>query len=267
MLPPDHKPGERHPLVIVQYLSRGFLRGGTGDEVPIQLLASQGFAVLSFQKPGPLPAMLRARSVDEAQRVNVTGWAERRRLFRSLDAGIDAAIATGAVDPSRIGITGFSDGSGTVQFALNNSTRFRAAAIGSCCDEPGVMFALGPGYAASGARWGYPPPGADGREFWKPQSLSLNAARIRVPLLMQMAASEVRGAAEPFAALKSHGAPVEMYVFAGERHLKTRPVHRFAVYTRNVDWFDFWLQGVESRDPARRDELVRWRAMRSALSN
>ncbi len=266
VLPPDHKPGARHPLLIVQYLSRGFMRGGTGDEYPIHLFASHGFAVLSFQKPEPLPAMLLARDVDEAQRVNVTGWAERRRIFRSLDAGIDAVIATGTVDPAKIGITGFSDGSGTVQFALNNSKRFAAAAISSCCDEPGMMFVLGPSYTASGARWGYPVAGADGRDYWKPQSLSLNASHIRVPLLMQLPDNEVRAAAEPFAALKGHGAPVEMYVFAGENHIKTRPVHRQAIYLRTLDWFDFWLRGVRSADPARQLEFGRWQAMERQLS-
>jgi hypothetical protein len=266
VLPPDHKPGQRHPLVIVQYLSRGFMRGGTGDEYPIHLFTSRGFAVLSFQKPEPLPAMLKAKDVDEAQRVNVTGWAERRRIFRSLEAGIDVAIATGSIDPSKIGITGFSDGSGTVQFALNNSTRFAAAAISSCCDEPGIMFALGPSYAASGARWGYPLAGADGRDYWKPQSLSLNAERIRVPLLMQLPDSEARAAAETFAALKGHGAPVEMYVFAGENHIKTRPLHRYAIYMRSLDWFGFWLRGVMPTDPARRSELERWQALRRRLS-
>src|SRR3546814_15186802 len=34
-------------MVVVQYRTRGFLRGGTGDEVPIQTLADQGFLVLS----------------------------------------------------------------------------------------------------------------------------------------------------------------------------------------------------------------------------
>lgn len=262
VLPPNHKPGEKHPLIIVQYLSRGFLRGGTGDEYPIHLLATHGFAVLSFQKPDPLPAMLTATETDDAQRINVTGWAERRRIFRSLDAGIDAAIATGSVDGARIGITGFSDGGSTLQFALINSARFKAAATSSCCDGPEVMSALGPGYAASAARWGYPPAGDDGRAFWRSQSLALDAGEIQVPILMQVSDSEVRGAAQAFAALKAHGAPVEMYVFADENHIKSHPQHRLAAYLRSVAWFDFWLQGVSDTDPARQLELSRWEAMR-----
>lgn len=258
VLPPNHKPGEKHPLVIVQYRSRGFLRGGTGDEYPIHLLAAHGFAVLSFQKPDPLPAMLAATTTDDAQRINVTGWTERRRIFRSLDAGIDAALFTGSVDGARIGITGFSDGGSTLQYALINSTRFKAAATSSCCDGPAVMSALGPGYAAAATRWGYPPAGDDGRAFWRPQSLALAAGNLRVPILMQVSDSEVRGAAEAFAALKAHGVPVEMYVFADENHIKSHPRHRLAIYARSVAWFDFWLRNVREAGPARRSELSRW---------
>ncbi|MES2443325.1 MAG: Atxe2 family lasso peptide isopeptidase [Pseudomonadota bacterium] len=262
VLPPSHKPGDKHPLIVVQYLSRGFLRGGTGDEYPIQLLAAHGFAVLSFQKPEPMRAMLGASDENAAQRVNVTGWAERRRIFRSLDAGIDAAIKSGAVDPGRIGITGFSDGASTVQFALNHSDRFKAAAISSCCDEPGMMFVAGPSYAAAGASWGYPAPGEGNLDFWRPQSLALNASRIHVPLLMQVADSEVRGAAETFAALKAHGSPVEMYVFGDEHHVKSHPAHRLAIYSRGVAWFDFWLRAIAFPDTGRSAESKRWAGIR-----
>src|SRR3546814_11299960 len=50
-LPPDYDGRTRLPLVIVQYRSRGFLRGGIGDDYSIHLLAASGFTVLSFQSP------------------------------------------------------------------------------------------------------------------------------------------------------------------------------------------------------------------------
>jgi len=264
VLPPEHRPGERHPLIVVQYISRGFLRGGTGDEYPIFLLAQHGFAVLSFQMPTMLPQVEAAASVDAGQREAVAGWAGRQRIFNALDRGIDAVIERGVVDPKRIGITGMSDGASTVQYALLNADRFRAAAISSCCDDPSTMFSLGPSYEASAARWGYPKAGDDGRDFWARQSLALNAARLQVPLLMQLPDGEFRMAGESYSALKSHGAPVEMYVFPGEYHTKTHPAHRLAIYSRNLAWFDFWLQGIEPVDrPAERE---RWVRMRDRLS-
>src|SRR3546814_1841537 len=42
VLPTDYQPGRHYPLIVVQYQSRGFLRGGTGDEFPVQLFANHG---------------------------------------------------------------------------------------------------------------------------------------------------------------------------------------------------------------------------------
>jgi hypothetical protein len=263
VLPPDHEAGQRHPLVVVQYTSKGFLRGGSGDDYPIFLLAQHGFAVLSFQRPGFLPATERATDINAVQRINLADFAERRAIFSALDIGVDAAIATGAIDPEKIGITGLSDGASTTQFALINATRFKAAAISSCCDEPSWLFAAGPAYTEAVLTWGYPRQASDGEAFWKPISLSLNAASIHTPLLMQLPDAEYRGALEPISALRQHGAPVDMYVFPDEYHVKSQPEHRLAVYNRAVGWFEFWLQSSVTDRVGLADEISRWEALRS----
>lgn len=264
-LPPTHQIGERHPLIIVQYISKGFQRGGQGDEYPIQLLAARGYAVLNFQWPAEAPEAASKANDDAAQRVKVRNWSGRRRILTALEAGIDTAIAKGVVNPDLIGITGLSDGASTVQFALNNSTRFKAAIMSSCCDDPNVVFSAGPGYGNTVVQGvGYPPAGADGREFWRAQSIAVNADHLRVPLLMNLPDGEFRIAQEAFAALKAHGAPVEMYVYPDEWHTKSHPAHRLAIYERNIAWFDFWLLGIEFTDPARAAEIVRWKALRAA---
>ncbi len=262
VLPPSHKPGERHPLVVVQYFSRGFLRGGIGDEYPIQLFAKHGYAVLSFQMPSESEEAAAAPDAMTAQALKVRNWAGRRRIFNALDAGIDTAIARGVVQADAIAITGMSDGASTVQFALNNSSRFKAAIMSSCCEDPSAIYIVGPSYGGTVAKWNYPAAGEDGRDFWGSQSLAVNAGRLRVPILMQLAENEFRMAAEGYSALKGHGVPVEMYVYPGEWHTKSHPAHRFAIYERNLAWLDFWVRGETSVDPARADELERWRAMK-----
>ncbi|MEZ0242652.1 MAG: Atxe2 family lasso peptide isopeptidase, partial [Sphingomonas sp.] len=218
VLPPDHKPGQRHPLIVVQYISHGFLRGGVGDEYPIHLFAARGYAVLSISRPPPPSRESDASDVDSMQRVNVTGWADRRRVLASLEAGIDTVLARGVADPERIGLTGLSDGSSTVQFALLNSDRFRAAAISTCCESAGVLATVGLAYSDYTTKCGYPAPGFDDPGFWKPYSLAANAEEMRVPLLIQVADREYRLALETFAALDHAQAPVEMYVFPDEYH-------------------------------------------------
>ena len=261
VLPPDHRPGTRHPLIVVQYQSRGFLRGGTGDEYPIEALAARGFAVLSVERTEPLGLHV-ARSNAELVHLGVSGFAERRRVLGSLEAGVRAAIALGVIDPQRIGITGLSDGAATVQFALVNSDMFKAAAISSCCDEPASsMFAAGPGYADFMIGAGFPPPGSDGSAFWSQYSLARNADRLRTPILLQVTDDEFRFALQSFVTLKHQHVPVEMYVFPDEFHQKWRPAHRLATYERAIDWFDFWLNGRTDPAPAKAAQFARWRAL------
>lgn len=261
VLPPDHEAGAQHPLIVVQYSSRGFLRGGTGDEYPIQALAGRGFAVLSVERTEPL-GLHTARTNVELVRTGTRNFAERRRVFASLQAGVRRAIALGVIDRQRIGITGLSDGAATVQYALVNSTMFRAAAISSCCDEPAAsMFAAGPGYADFLINAGFPAPGTDGSAFWRHYSLAANAARIRTPILLQVTDDEFRLALQTFVTLQHQHVPIEMYVFPDEFHQKWRPAHRLATYQRAIDWFDFWLNGRVDTAPAKAAQFTRWRAL------
>jgi dipeptidyl aminopeptidase/acylaminoacyl peptidase len=105
---------------------------------------------------------------------------------------------------------------------------------------------VGLAYSDATTRWGYPPPGTDNPAFWRPYSLAANAGKMRTPLLMQLADREYRLAVETYAALDHAGAPVEMYVFPDENHVKSHPEHRLAIYERNLAWFDFWLNGATS---------------------
>lgn len=262
VLPPDHVAGETHPMVVVQYQSRGFLRGGTGDDYPIFLLAARGYAVLSYNRPIPYASGMIAPTMDAFQRLNVTGWADRRQVFTALEAAVDAAIARGAVDPTRLGITGLSEGAASTIWAILNTHRYRAAAISSCCEDPSTTrYALGPEYLHETVSWGYPGPGEDDPAFWAPYSLALGAKRVTTPLLLQMSDHEFRFALEAVANLEHAGKAVELYVYPHEYHIKWQPAHRLAVYTRALDWFDFWLRDRIDPDPAKAAQYARWRAL------
>ncbi len=263
VLPPDHKPGQTHPLVVVQYESSGFLRGGTGDDYPIQLMAANGLAVLSLQRPSHVAMQGRATSWDEFNRIGQKDWADRRSILSALDLAVDAAIATGSVDGHRIGITGMSDGGTTVQFALVNDPRFAAAAVSSCCYEPSAITSLaGPAIGKWFGDMGYPRLTDAADEIWRPISIVKNADRINTPLLMQLNEHEYLNALEARTALIEKHKPVELYVYPDEYHVKWQPQHRMATYVRSVDWFGFWLQGREDPDPGKASQYERWRHLK-----
>lgn len=250
VLPPDHRPGQRHPLIIVQYDSRGFLRGGTGDEYPIQLFAANGFAVLSFERPREIGRLSPNRDGDELERKNMEDWADLRSVLSSLEQGIRIIVERGVADPKRIGITGLSDGTRTIQYALLHSAWFAAAAVSSSFEEPGSLIPLaGSGAEKSYVRSGYPARGDEGEAFWDCYSIARNVNRIRTPILMQLSDDEYLGALETLAALRQHQVPSALYVFPGEHHIKWQPAHRLAVYERNLTWFQLWLQGIDRIPP------------------
>ncbi len=260
--PPGYDGHTLLPLVVVQYESRGFLRGGTGDDFPIQVFAAHGYAVLSVQNPVGIGHFEGGKTQTEVGRLDRLNWANRRSVLSSLETGVRLVVAMGTADPKKVGLTGLSDGASTVQFALVNSKMFAAASMGSCCEEPSVVnFLDGEVGEAWLGKMGYPSILSDGKAFWSDMSLRANASKIKTPVLMQLPDREYLGALESYMALKEARAPVEMFVFPDEYHVKWQPQHRLASYERTLDWFDFWLKGERACDSAKAVQHIRWNSL------
>jgi dipeptidyl aminopeptidase/acylaminoacyl peptidase len=261
--PVGYRPGRRYPLIVVQYDSRGFLRGGTGDEYPIQAFANRGYAVLSFQRPLDIGIVREPHDMNAAQVADLKHFADRRSVLSALERGVRLVIARGVADPRRVGITGMSDGSTTVQFALLHSHLFAAAAISNCCVDRVAIMLAGPGSAQHFRDEGFPSIGQDHPAFWQKISLGPNVRAIRTPILMQLPDDEYLGGLETYTALQEAQAPVSLYVFPDEHHVKWQPAHRLAIYERSLDWFDYWLKSERSADRERADDLTRWDGLRN----
>lgn len=265
VLPRGYDGRTRLPSVVVQYTSRGFLRGGTGNDYPIFLLAARGFAVLSIQKPAQVGAADPSLpDFDTISQVNTRDWAERLSVNSAIEQGVRLLVARGIADPARLGITGLSDGASAVRFSLSTGRLFAAAAISSCCIDESSDILVGPAWAEYSRRIGYPPAYPVDSAFWRPYSLALNADHMNTPLLMQLADSELLYGLPAWTALRAFNQPVDLYVFPDEFHIKWQPVHRRATFERNLDWFTFWLQGAEDPAPAKAAQFARWRALRAA---
>lgn len=264
VLPVGYRPGQTYPLIVVQYETRGFLRGGTGDDYPIQAFANRGYAILSIRSPAPIAIARGARDFREGNRLNLEGFAERRSILSSVETGVRMVIDRGIADPARIGITGLSDGASTATFALLHSRLFSAVAMSTCCIDTTLTSRVGPAAARAFRETGYPGMLQRDDTFWRELSLSVNARRIATPILLQLADDEYLSALESYSSLREAGAPVDMYIFPGEHHAKWQPAHRLATYRRGLDWFDYWLRGIRSPSPARQAELLHWDSLRAA---
>jgi dipeptidyl aminopeptidase/acylaminoacyl peptidase len=257
VLPVGYRKGQKYPMVVVQYDTRGFLRGGTDDEYPIQAFANRGYAVLSFKSPA-LSSAMRSANYEEVGRKNLEHFANRRNIEASLEDGVKLAIGRGVADPKRIGITGLSDGSSTVEWALIHSRLFSAAATSSCCWDPTFISTAGPSAARHFLSEGYPGVLGSDDPFWKQVALSVNARRVSTPILINASEEEFLDTLFTYTALREAGVPVDLFEYPGEFHARWQPAHRLATYRRSLDWFDFWLRGVRSDDPDRQSELKEW---------
>lgn len=262
--PVDYIAGHHYPLIIVQYHSRGFLRGGTGDEYPIHVFASKGFAVLSFERPRDWHIEETAQSYDEADVENWRNLHDRQMVFSVLSAGIRVLENIGIVDPKRVGITGLSDGANTADYAIvHSSEMFSAAAVSWTHWNPMNYYLQGPVMQSLLDKWGLGFPGElANMEQWKGLSIALNADRIHTPLLIQVSDSEMLPETETYAAMRHYDRAVDMYIFQDEHHIKVQPRHRYNIYRRNVQWMEFWLQGVEDPEPVSPDQYLVWRALK-----
>jgi dipeptidyl aminopeptidase/acylaminoacyl peptidase len=262
--PTNYSQGMRYPLVVAQYTSRGFLRGGTGDELPIQALANRGFAVLSVQRPSPLPLAKGAKDAYEVDRMILQDFRDRRSVLSSIEIAVEMLVQRGIVDRARVGISGLSDGSSTVQFAALNSNAFAAASVSGCCWEPNQEAYLGQSIGRHFERSGWPNLSDSKNRMWESISLSIQPDRVRFPILMQMADEEYLMALQSFTALREAGKPVDLFVFPLEHHFKWQASHRQAVYDRNIAWFEFWLMDKTPSFGSFVAEAKRWGTMKMA---
>jgi dipeptidyl aminopeptidase/acylaminoacyl peptidase len=266
ILPPGFPGGKPLPLIVVQYISRGFLRGGTGDEFPIQLFAREGFAVLSVENPERIGAVGGATSLAQSVRKDWQGFANRFNILSTIESGVRLLIARGVADHGRIGLTGLSDGAVTLQFALLHSKMFSAFASASCCMDRAALAFTWDSMADLYREAGWPRISDPAPNFAKDIFLIPSACRIDTPLLIQSSDAEIGSQLEVIASLRELDKPVDTYVFPDEYHVKWQPAHRAASYLRYIQWFDFWLQGRKDEDPIDPTQYQRWEAWRSRFN-
>lgn len=259
---PETAAGAPAPLIVVQYRATGFLRGGVGDEYPVQAFARRGFAVLVLERPDPMEVMALEHDPDEFDRMEWRDLAERRRTLDALISGIAHVVTLGVADSERVGVTGLSDGAETALFALIHCSCAAAYAVSGGFHDPISLYLTSDRQRADMRASGRGEIAFGEGALWGELSPALNARRIRAPVLAQMADREVLFALQSQRSFADLGLLLDVYVFPDEYHVKWRPQHRQAIYARNLDWFMFWLMGVERDDPGRAEEYARWRAWR-----
>jgi hypothetical protein len=256
VLPRAYDGHARLPLVITSYTCRGFLLGGSGQDVPEHVLADLGYAAVCVDLGG-----------DFVRRNPGFVWTQHNVDLSALDFFEGAAHeldSRGIIDARRVTLTGFSGSATATTFAITQSRAFTAAIVTTTGSMDAISCYVTSAYRAcsdQAEKEGFPKP-YDSRDGWLQPSPAWNVEKIAAPLLMQLAEVEYVQMMQLYGAMLDYGRAVEMDIFPHAYHYKNQPRQRLSVYNRNIDWIQFWLKGVESGDTAKADQNRRWRAMR-----
>ena len=235
--PRDFDPSKRYPLVV-------YVHGGPAwAHMPAwptrwdygMALPSEGYFIL---KPNPRGSYGQGEQFTQAN-VKDFGGGD----FRDILAGIDAVLASVPVDPTRVGITGWSYGGYMTMWAVTQSKRFRAAVAGaglsnwlSYTGENKIDQWMTPYFGGSV----YDDPEVYAKS--EPMKFIKNA---KTPTLIVVGDSDGECPApqsyEFWHGLKAFGVPTEFVIYPHEGHEFADPAHSRDVIERTVAWFNKYL--------------------------
>lgn len=253
ILPPDHRPGQRHPTVVDVYPGRTY-----GRRVPrvadpnivapiraLQLLAARGYAVL-------LPSV--------PLRPDTLG--PRHQLDDAVLPAVEEAVDAGLADSARIGLVGHSYGGYGVMNLVSQTDRFRAAvASAGIADlrsrygtfDPRSRYGhmnhpllaqLGTvAFLETGqGRMGAPPWEAPGR--YRRNSPLSHVEDVETPLMLIHGDRDhvpIQQAEQFFTGLLRQGKPARLVRYAGEGHVVRGRANVLDMWRRIPAWFDRYL--------------------------
>lgn len=256
--PLDYVPGRRYPLVVILYNFSGeFFRDVFGN-YPVQKFAADKYAVLCINISG-LP--YRVGNFNEGS------MSEMYNPLASIEKGTERVVQMGIADPKRMGIMGWSYGSFVTDFTITHSDLFAAASSGDGGLYGASTYWLGDRRIQYlyDAVLGGPPYGETSRN-WQKVSPSLNASKVRSPLLMEYIDLNI-SAGDFYTAIKKQGGAVELVIYPNAPHVfnQGQPKQSFYSMQRNLDWFNFWLQDKEDPAPEKQEQYARWRKMKEEI--
>jgi dipeptidyl aminopeptidase/acylaminoacyl peptidase len=278
--PVNFEPGKRYPIVVQtkQIFGDWFLCDTGPYHMPSacpQPLAGAGIMYLVRAATHVMPD--HAEATEEFDRHFPGGIGEVEREVDVWESALRELDREGMIDIHRVGVIGFSRGGWYSEFMLEHSgIHFAAATSADNVTYYMSSYWLERNNAVMKGMeqmYGGPPYGPTLRA-WLEYSVPFNVERVHTPLLME----EIGGGArddipdaipislaehyELFTALNRLGKPVEMYYYPDDVHELSSPAARLASEQRNLDWYRFWLQGYERRNPADRQQYQGWRRLR-----
>ncbi len=239
--PPGYVAGQRYPTIV-------WIHGGPQgqDEHSLQLdsyspefirqrLAAKGYLVLGINYRGSSGRGFPFQSAIKGQ------WC--RKEVADLNAGVDAAIAAGFVDPQRLGVGGWSYGGILTDCLIADSTRWKAAVSGAGSANQLAMYGADEYLRQYNAEM--PAPWKDLGPWLEVSRAFFHADRIHTPTLFLGGQKDfnvpISGGEQMYAALRTLGVPTTLVVYPGEFHHFVRPSYVRDRAERIEAWYARYL--------------------------
>jgi len=232
--PPDFDPAKKYPLIL-EIHGGPWAAYGPSFSTDDQLYAAAGYVVLYANPRGSTSYGQQFASEIEQ---NYPG-----HDYDDLMSAVDAAIATGHVDPNNLFVTGGSGGGVLTAWIVGKTDRFRAAAT----QKPVIdlaSFALTTDFAAGfSPYWRKQRPWEDPQGYWKYSPLSL-VGNVKAPTLVVVGSDDYRTpvseAEQYYTALQMRGIPTALVKVPGASHgsIAARPSQAAAKASAILAWFD-----------------------------
>ncbi len=225
--------GGKLPLVVYVH---GGPAGKFGDTYSswAQLLSAHGFEVLMVNPRGSVGYG------EEFLRANHADWGGGD--FKDIMAGLDAVMARGETDTSRLGIGGWSYGGYMAEWAITQTDRFKAAVSGAGMFDLASEF--GTEIGSEGDEWYFGTPWEHPELFTRSSPGSF-IRRAKTPTLILQGENDpidpLGQSTSMYRALKRQGVETELVTYPREPHGFKEEKHQIDVLKRMLDWFNKYL--------------------------
>jgi dipeptidyl aminopeptidase/acylaminoacyl peptidase len=234
ILPPDADPAKKYPLIL-EIHGGPFAAYGPSFSTDDQLYAAHGYAVVYANPRGST-----SYGEEFADQIDQNYPSHD---YDDLMSTVDAAIATGHVDPNNLFVTGGSGGGVLTAWIVGKTNRFRAAAT----QKPVINWAsfelTSDGATFFSPYWFAKKPWEDPMGYWARSPLSL-VGNVRTPTLVVVGSDDYRTpdseAEQYYEALQLRGVPTEFVKVPGASHggIAARPSQAAAKASAILAWFD-----------------------------
>ncbi len=242
MLPTDYDPAKKYPLIVEVHGGPAAAvqsHWGGGGGLSANAFSALGYFVLM---PNPRGSYGQGETFTQANRKDF-GYGDLRDIL----AGVDAVVAKYPVDPSRVGITGWSYGGFMTMFAVTQTNRFKAAVSGAGLSNWQSYYGEN-----SIDQWMIPYFGAsvyDDPDAYAKSSAINFIKKAKTPTLVVVGDRDGECPAsqsyEFWHALRDQHVPTQLVVYPNEGHGFSDPAHRRDVMDRAVDWFTRYMPAGE----------------------